>query len=314
MATPQARVALSLSCKGLPRLDVTSKSDPLAVVELVLPGAGSTEVGRTEQIMNTADPNFATAVQMDYFFEQKQSLRLAVYDVDSASASLSRQDYIGEAFCTLGEILGSVGNSLTLELTRKGKKHGTITVSGEEVAESKFSVQFQLEGSHLDRMDFFSKSDPFLQFNRIRPDGTWQAIHKTEVIMNNHYPRWKTFSLSASVLCNGDVNRPLMIECFDWDSDGGHDLIGTCQTTLDTIIKTPQMSLPLINAKKQQKKRNYNNSGTLIFRNVVTTPEYSMLDYISAGCEISVCASIDFTGSNGYAAASCLYHPPTDTS
>ena len=55
---------------------------------------------------------------MDYHFEEVQNLRVAVYDVDDKKHldDLSRQDFIGEAKFTLGEVVAA-GQVFTRQLT-----------------------------------------------------------------------------------------------------------------------------------------------------------------------------------------------------
>ena len=47
------------------------------------------------------------------------------------------------------------------------------------------------------------------------------VVHKTEVIKNTLNPTWKPFTVQVRSLCNGDYDRLLKVECFDWDKDGG---------------------------------------------------------------------------------------------
>ena len=55
---------------------------------------------------------------MDYHFEEVQNLRVAVYDIDDKKHldDLSRQDFIGEAKFTLGEVVAA-GQVFTRQLT-----------------------------------------------------------------------------------------------------------------------------------------------------------------------------------------------------
>eukprot|EP00064_Thunnus_orientalis_P010299 superscaffoldBa00001385_g10325 len=68
--------------------------------------------GRTEVIDNTLNPDFVRKYILDYFFEEKQNLRFDLYDVDSKSPDLSKHDFLGQTFCTLGEIVGSPASRL----------------------------------------------------------------------------------------------------------------------------------------------------------------------------------------------------------
>ncbi|KAJ8258296.1 hypothetical protein COCON_G00173080 [Conger conger] len=93
--------------------DTFSKSDPLCV--LYTQGVETKqwrEFGRTEVIDNTLNPDFVRKYILDYFFEEKQNLRFDLYDVDSKSPDLSKHDFLGQMFCTLGEIVGSPASRL----------------------------------------------------------------------------------------------------------------------------------------------------------------------------------------------------------
>ncbi|XP_030876689.1 copine-4-like, partial [Leptonychotes weddellii] len=79
--------------------------------------------------------------------------------------------------------------------------------------------------------DFFSKSDPFLEIFRMNDDATQQLVHRTEVVMNNLSPAWKSFKVSVNSLCSGDPDRRLKCIVWDWDSNGKHDFIGEFTST-----------------------------------------------------------------------------------
>jgi hypothetical protein len=55
---------------------------------------------------------------------------------------------------------------------------------------------------------------------------------------------------------------------------------------------------PLKNPKKEGKK-GYTDSGTLEVLHIEIIKEYSFLDYIVGGCDVSLMVAIDFTASNG---------------
>ena len=57
------------------------------------------------------------------------------------------------------------------------------------------------------------------------------------------------------------------MECFDYDSDGDHDLIGQLETSVGALIGQQTHRLPLINPKKKAKKKSYLNSGELVVEN-----------------------------------------------
>ncbi|XP_015707208.1 copine-8 isoform X3 [Coturnix japonica] len=132
---PATKVELSVSCRNLLDRDTFSKSDPICVLYTQAIGNKEwREFGRTEVIDNTLNPDFVRKFIMDYFFEERENLRFDFYDVDSKSPNLSKHDFLGQMFCTLGEIVGSQGSRLEKPITGiPGKKCGTVIVTAEEL-------------------------------------------------------------------------------------------------------------------------------------------------------------------------------------
>jgi hypothetical protein len=161
------------------------------------------------------------------------------------------------------------------------------------------SPSFQFSGVKLDKKDLFGKSDPFLVISRVREQGAYVPVYKTEVIKKTLDPTWNPFSVSVQRLCNGDYERPLMIECFDWNRSGKHELIGQFKTNLRELTEGRKDFL-LIHPELKQKRKNYKSSGTIKALRGAIEKQYSFLDYISGGCEINLFLAIDFTASNGY--------------
>uniref|UniRef100_A0A9J7YDE8 Copine 8 n=2 Tax=Cyprinus carpio TaxID=7962 RepID=A0A9J7YDE8_CYPCA len=222
--------------------------------------------GRTEVIDNTLNPDFVRKFILDYFFEERQNLKFDLYDVDSKSTNLSKHDFLGQIFCTLGEVVGSLGGRMEKSLGGiPGKKCGTIIVKAEELSNCRESVMMQFCGNKLDKKDFFGKSDPFLVFYRSNEDGTFTICHKTEVVKNNLNPVWQAFKMPVRALCNGDYDRTIKVEVYDWDRDGGHDFIGEFSTSYRELSRgQSQFNVyEVINPKKKGKKKKYLNSGTV---------------------------------------------------
>ncbi|CAB4012113.1 copine-3-like isoform X1 [Paramuricea clavata] len=289
------KVQLSISCNGLVDKDVLSKSDPMAVV-CIFSGNQWVEVGRTEQIKDNLNPNFAQSVTVDYHFEELQKLKFSVYDIDDPKADLRKADFLGELECTLGQLVSSQKYSKPLQLPGTGNA-GTISITAEELATNHDLVDFTFRASKLDKKDFFGKSDPYLEFSRAKEDGSFVVFHRTEVIKNTLNPSWKPFRLSVVDLCNADLNRTIKVDCYDWDSDGSHDFIGQFTTNLNEMEKAGkpnELSWPCINAKKKAKKKNYNNSGMIYLSRCVITKRYSFLDYVTAGLQLNFSVSAIF--------------------
>nr|XP_057932883.1 copine-8 isoform X1 [Doryrhamphus excisus] len=309
---PATKVEITVSCRNLLDRDTFSKSDPICV--LYTQGMGNKEwreFGRTEVIDNTLNPDFVRKFILDYFFEERQNLRFDLYDVDSKSANLSKHDFLGQAHCTLGEVVGSLGSRLEKPLGGiSGKKCGTIIVKAEELNNCRESVMMQFCGNKLDKKDFFGKSDPFLVFYRSNEDGTFTICHKTEVVKNTLNPVWQAFKIPVRALCNGDYDRTIKVEVYDWDRDGSHDFIGEFSTSYRELSRgQSQFNVyEVINPKKKEKKKKYLNSGTVTLLSFLVDIEVTFLDYIKGGTQINFTVAIDFTASNGNPAQPTSLH------
>ncbi|XP_072366199.1 copine-4 isoform X7 [Scyliorhinus torazame] len=213
--------------------------------------------------------------------------------------------------CTLGQIISQ--RKLSKSLLKHGNTAGksSITVIAEELSGNDDYVEFTYSARKLDDKDFFSKSDPFLEIFRMNDDGTQQLVHRTEVIMNNLNPMWKSFKVSVNSLCSGDHDRKLKLIVWDWDSNGKHDFIGEFMSNFVEMrgaMDGRQVQWECINQKYKTKKKNYKNSGIVILNLCKIHKMHSFLDYIMGGCQIQFTVAIDFTASNGDPRNSCSLH------
>ncbi|XP_019736852.1 copine-5b isoform X3 [Hippocampus comes] len=214
-------------------------------------------------------------------------------------------------FCTLGEIVGSPASRLEKSLGGiPGKKCGTIILSAEELSNCRDSATMQFCANKLDKKDFFGKSDPFMVFYRSNEDGTFTICHKTEVVKNTLNPVWQPFTIPVRALCNGDYDRTIKVEVYDWDRDGGHDFIGDFTTSYRELARgQSQFNVyEVINTKKKMKKKKYVNSGTVTLLSFSVESEFTFLDYIKGGTQINFTVAIDFTASNGNPSQSTSLH------
>ncbi|KAM9483520.1 copine-9-like isoform 1-T1 [Clarias gariepinus] len=300
---PATKIEVTVSCRNLLDMDTFSKSDP--VVVLYIQGIGTKEwreYGRTEVIDNTLNPDFVRKFVLDFFFEEKQNLRFDVYNVDTRSSNISKHDFLGQTFCTLGEIIGSTGSRMERTLSGiPGKKCGTIILTAEELSNCRDIATMQLCANKLDKKDFFGKSDPFLVFYRSNEDGTFTICHKTEVVKNTLNPVWQPFTIPVRALCNGDYDRTVKIDVYDWDRDGSHDFIGEFTTSYRELSRgQSQFNVyEVLNPKKKGKKKKYVNSGTVTLLSFKVESEHTFVDFIRGGTQLNFTVAIDFTASNG---------------
>ncbi|XP_044787835.2 copine-2 isoform X1 [Bubalus bubalis] len=295
------KVELSVSGQNLLDRDVTSKSDPFCVLFTEMDGRWM-EYDRTETAINNLNPAFSKKFVLDYHFEEVQKLKFALFDQDKSSMQLEEHDFLGQFSCSLGTIVSSKKITRPLLLMNdKPAGKGLITIAAQELSDNRV-ITLSLAGRKLDKKDLFGKSDPFLEFYKPGDDGKWMLVHRTEVIKYTLDPVWKPFTVPLVSLCDGDMEKPIQVMCYDYDNDGGHDFIGEFQTSVSQMCAARDgvpREFECINPKKQKKKKNYKNSGVIILRSCKITRDYSFLDYILGGCQLMFTVGIDFTASNG---------------
>ncbi|RXN01223.1 Copine-4 [Acipenser ruthenus] len=304
------KVELRVACKGISDRDALSKPDPCVILQMQSHGQWL-EVDRTEIIRSSINPVFSKVFTVDFYFEEVQRLRYEVYDISSNHNGLKDADFLGGMECTLGQIISQ--RKLSKSLLKHGNTAGksSITVIAEELSGNDDYVELSFSARKLDDKDFFSKSDPFLEIFRVNDDATQQLVHRTETVMNNLNPVWKTFKVSLNSLCSGDHDRELKCIVWDWDSNGKHDFIGEYHSTFKEMrgaMEGRQVQWECINQKYKVKKKNYKNSGIVILNQCKIHKMHSFLDYIMGGCQIQFTVAIDFTASNGDPRNSCSLH------
>jgi hypothetical protein len=107
-------------------------------------------------------------------------------------------------------------------------------------------------------------------------------------VKNNLNPKWQPFSLSSQELCGTNEDQELKVSCYDYDDDGGHDLIGIFTTTVNNMKEAVHTALQweCINPKKLKKKK-YKNSGVVHLSRVQIEKVHTFVEFISNGCEIN---------------------------
>ncbi|XP_058232188.1 copine-4 isoform X3 [Hemibagrus wyckioides] len=271
------KVELRVACKGISDRDALSKPDPCVLLKMQSHGQWI-EVDRTEVIRSSINPTFSKVFTLDYYFEEVQRLRYELYDISNSHNDTKEADCLGAMECTLGQIVSQrkLSKALLKHCNTVGKS--TIMVTAEELMGNNDYVELSFSARKLDDKDFFSKSDPFLEIYRVNDDGTQQLVYRTETVMNNLNPVWKTFKTSLNCLCSGDHDRILKVQ---WEC---------------------------INPKYKIKKKNYRNSGIVILNQCKIIKMHSFLDYIMGGCQIQFTVAVDFTASNGDPRNSCSLH------
>ena len=171
-----SQIEMFVSCQNLKNLDNHSKSDPFVVLEELDTRSNTwREVGRSEIIVNSLNPEFVKRFKNTYRFEENQRIRCRVFDADDDSANtntldLSRQDKAGDTpTIYLADVVNGINQSKTVNLegtTKHGRATGTCTIRCEEMANQNGVVTLRFRAQGLTNLDgAFGKSDPFLRMS-----------------------------------------------------------------------------------------------------------------------------------------------------
>lgn len=297
---PTTSLEISVACKKLCDMDTLSKSDPLCIMYQKVGNEQWVEVGRTEMLTNTLNPSWKTKFNVDYHFEQKQMVRFEVYDWDSKSNRLSDHDFLARLECSLGNIVSSPGKQFISIIKDGPSKKGQFVIIAEEVSGCNDLCKMQFSAKGLDKKDTFGKSDPFFIISRQTGNAQWTVVFQSEVIKNTLNPNWKATSMAVRELCNGDYDRQLKVDVYDWDDNSDNDLIGSFTTTLNDlkIAVERKTMFRCVNPKKMSKKK-YEHSGEIFLKHINIESKPSFLEYIQGGTALNFSVAIDFTASNG---------------
>ena len=270
-------------------MDVLSKSDPMCVVWIESRDQnGWTEHSRTEVIKNSLNPEFSTQICIEYHFEELQKMKFAIYDVDHPIGPLNSQDFLGEAACTLGQIVSA--GRLELQLAPHS---GRIIIESQDMSNNKEVLELLFSAQQLPKSSLLSEPDPFLVFYRISPDARQTRIHETPHVDNTRRPSWPKFSVPLCLLEGKDQAAALLIQCLNHNGNGNHKLIGQIQVNSSDLLQAPK-TFELKTASDKSKKSK--GCGQLVLHEAQKIKVHTFLDYVYGGTQLNCTFAIDFTG------------------
>ncbi|MES1915803.1 MAG: hypothetical protein MHM6MM_007702 [Cercozoa sp. M6MM] len=188
----------------------------------------------------------------------------------------------------------------------------TLTARAEEVSSFNVAFEFTPRAQKLPRMDMFGGADPFFEFCRLREDGHYVVVLRSEVIKKTRNPRWQKVQVDLQRLSNGDLDRPLKLRCWDWNKSGKHDFIGECDFIPRQLLECSEnkraLEFQLKRPANRGTRRENKTYGTFIIPAVQATKLHSLLDFVRGGTQIGLMVAVDFTASNGHPLDSTSLH------
>ncbi|XP_014630326.1 protein BONZAI 1-like isoform X5 [Glycine soja] len=216
---------------------------------------------------------------------------------------LDEQQFLGEATCALSQIITQPDKSLTIDLYTEdsvgstlSKNCGKLMVHGEECISSKTAIEMVFRCSDLEYKYLFSRTDPFLLISKVVEAGAQIPICKTEVIRNDLNPIWK--SVFVNIQQVGSKDSPLIIECYNFNSNGKHDLMGKVQRSLvelENIHNNGQGENLFLPSADGQNHDNKVLKSQLFVEKFTESVQYTFLDYLAGGFELNFMVAVDFT-------------------
>ena len=287
-------------------------SDPFAVVTQIAtkPGAKPHVLGKTEVFKNNLSPQWVKIFEIDYELGSAVKVAVSIYD----EVKKSDNKLMGSAVFDIGELLGARGNTKAKKLKKGGTLFATV-----RKAQGKGLLRFTMKGTKLKNVEgWIGKSDPFFELSRKTDTAgglTWDNCFRSEVVKNNLNPQFKPATVELSKLCGGDLDAPIKVSVFDYESKGGHVAMGSFETSVNGFLRAPKSGTQFT---LQQKGKNVGTiqvtqasvsghtddvsermAAASVSPVAPSLADANFVDYVSGGCELNVMVAIDFTGSNG---------------
>lgn len=277
--------------------DILSKSDPYCVISTKEPWQDQYyEIGRTEVINDTLNPQWVKKVILNYNFETIQKVKFEVMEKD-----LQGSDFLGMFETTLSDLVSFSSRQFIGKLAGVPNKTdcGEIILVTEEVSSCKQIAEIQFHAKRLTKLSFICSNDPFLAISRSNEDGSFSVVAKTDPVRSTQNPTWKPLCLKITTLCNADYERNIKIDCYDHRINGSHRLIGSCYTTLNRLMNKDEPPMNLLNDELQKLNPEHTTDGILKVVKISVNEDVTFLDYIRNGTQMHFAVAIDFTASNG---------------
>ncbi|KAI3893111.1 hypothetical protein MKX03_015681 [Papaver bracteatum] len=295
-----------LSAKGLRKQ--LSQSGVMAVVYKMNSDGNLKEIGRTEVIKNSCNPNWIGNVftYHQYYFRQPK-LVFRVYEVGRKDAGLpanqlklDEQNIIGEASRCLSAIIRECDTDLKLPLIRRNaqgdeKSRGDLILCVEETVAAKQSVKMVFRCSKLVNKDLIPKIGRFLRISRFKEGGNI-TIHQTEAVKNEQNLTWNPMCLTTQHFRSKDTL--LVIESFASSSSGSHALIGKIETTVGDLEKLHNEKRGMNFLKLSSRNQPKELESQIFVETYTEETLYTFSDYVES-LKLEFIVAVDFTTSNG---------------
>lgn len=258
----------------------------------------------TEVMMDTNHPTWMTNCVADYQFQDIQQIVVKVYHKQEGVpvGESSAHVLLGEASFHQSALMISHGSKMQILLSKDGHTGvAKLTVRGEAVACTRDILCVGFQCKNLVRkngLGIFGKSDPYIKISRKFHDNTFSVVWQSRHITGDLNPLFAHNRISMLSLCNGDINKEISVDLYDYDEAGNHKHMGGFKTTVLELLHSNGKPFTLIEEARVGSFM-YSDSGTFSCVGARIESHPTLGQYIMGGLEISLSVAIDFTASNG---------------
>jgi hypothetical protein len=175
-----------------------------------------------------------------------------------------------------------------------GRSPPVLRVLVEEVRAVKGEAHITLGVRGMaNRAGWFSSNVPYATLSKLREDGHWVLLARTEAVQGMSMPRWKPLCITMSRLCNGDTNRPLRVTVEHAASSTESKQVGFLEVPVEKLLK------PGYDGKLKHPRGKPKVCGIISSFSPKIVAKPSFMEYMQGGLQIGLCVGIDFTASNG---------------
>jgi len=251
-------------------------------------------LGTTNEKKSEKHIDFDISFIMDYYFESKQNIFLTIFD--------SVKNYTVET--SIGNIMGAREQTLLLTLPNEKEiepelrtfevfLRGNSVKSNSDPTTSRIQINLVLQYGVIKNIPIF-----FIikrNSSKIPNSPNWINAYKSAVtnFTAGSLYRFNQFSIKNQIICDDDLNKPILIEFYDYLNK---EMIGTIVANISSLI--PEASSPFVNAKIDMLDK---TSQTIFIAQikVAVESEFKFLDYLQGGLRLGLIIGVDFTASNG---------------
>jgi len=233
------RYQLTLEAEKLKRVGKLRLGCPYAVVTATGGPHEGKEIGRTETIKDSLNPNWVKIIYIKSDESIFFPIRVAVYDDNPR-----REEHVlrGEANFEITELYQSPGHMQFEELANGAliRAHVEQSMLGNSIG--KAILHFRaLDVKNVEPgMLGLGRSDPFYELEKKNVDHKhgivrWNVVYRSKYIEDDLNPYWEKHEISLEDLCYCDLEWPLRFSLYDWQKNGKHRKIGQIETDIGTL-------------------------------------------------------------------------------